>query len=586
MAQLGNPVREIAQLPAVSAKKSPKGEWIVDFGQVLAGRVRMRVNAPTGTKIILEHCEALDKEGNYFNNILGLGGVGKGVDQRDEYISDGKEAEYEPLFTFHGFRYVRVSGIDDVRAEDFTAVVLSSDGENLGSFESSDARLNRLYENTRWSQRANMLSIPTDCPQREKAGWTGDIFIYARTALQNTDMTAFLSRWLQNLACEQDERGVVPIVVPCDGPYPEQSAFIRKMDGPDATGRGTSSGWGDAAVNVPYQMYQITGNTRILEQQYDSMKAWCDFIITTAKTCRNPQTGIPEELDQYLWNTGFHFGEWLIPSCSKAGYDDMAGMEKTVMGTSKYTAPIFGWNSVHQMSEVAGLLGRTDDARYYGDVAEKMADAIARGVINEDGDMPIDMMGAYALPIYFGLVPEKFKKKFAYNLVHSIEENGMCLDTGFLGTPFLLDALCKIGRQDMAYELLWQNKCPSWMYEVDMGATTIWESWYAFEEDGTPMPMSLNHYAFGCVDDWLFRYIGGIWPTEPGFGHVVFQPLPDDKITSASREFISEHGRFACEWRKNADKLSMKVTVPCNATATVVLPDGTRQEIGSGTYEF
>ncbi|MFR3589365.1 family 78 glycoside hydrolase catalytic domain [Eisenbergiella massiliensis] len=586
IAQLGNPVRHIMELPAVNVRKSPAGEWIIDFGQVLAGKVRMKINVKAGTQIVLDHCEVLDSKGNFFNNIIGLGGVGMGVDQKDEYISDGEETVYEPLFTFHGFRYVRVTGVGEIKKENFTAIVLSSDGENVGEFYCSDGRLNRLYENTRWSQRANMLSIPTDCPQREKAGWTGDIMIYARTALQNADNTSFLARWLQNVSCDQDERGSVPIVVPCDGPYPMYAKFLNKMDGIFEKGKGTSSGWGDAAIMVPYQMYQITGNTRVLEDQYDSMKKWCDYIITKARTKRNKKLRLPKEIDQYLWNTGFHFGEWLIPSCSKEGYGDKEGMKKTVMGTSKYTAPIFGWNSVHQMSEVAELLGRKEDARHYGEIADKMADAFTRGVIDENGDMPIDMMGAYALPIYFGLVPERFQKKFADKLVKSIVNNNMCLDTGFLGTPFLLDALCKIGRVDMAYKLLWQHKCPSWLYEVDKGATTIWESWYAYKEDGEPMAMSLNHYAFGCIDDWMYRYIGGIRPAEPGYKHVRIEPQPDEIITSANRRFLSEHGWIGCEWAIEKGKWNMTVEIPCNVTATVVLPSGITEEIGSGIYQY
>ena len=255
-----------------------------------------------------------DKDGNYFNNIM-TKMVGKGCDQRDVYISNGNPATYEPLFTYHGFRYVRVEGLSEVQDGDFTAVVLSTEKRDIGTFECSNPKLNRLYENTRWSQRANMLSIPTDCPQREKAGWTGDIQIYATTSLLNEDTTTFLTRWLENLACDQKADGAVPYVVPNTGTYIK----LFKIMGLLNKGLPSSAGWGDAAVIVPYSMYTVTGNTAILEQQYISMKKWCEYIIKAAKKVRGKNKEVPREIDQFLWNAGFHYGEWLIPSLTKDG---------------------------------------------------------------------------------------------------------------------------------------------------------------------------------------------------------------------------------------------------------------------------
>ena len=314
-AQLGEPVVRVMKLPVKEVLHSPKGETILDFGQIIAGRLEMHVNAPKGTVITLEHCEVLDQEGNYFNNIMGAGGVGKGCDQKDEYISDGRERVYEPAFTFHGFRYVRVSGLDAVNPEDFQAVVLSTKKRDLGTFVTSDERINRLYENTRWSQRSNMMSIPTDCPQREKAGWTGDMLVYSKTAMLNEDCTVFFTRWLDNVACDQDEYGIVPMVVPNVGSYAKMGKMMNMMFG--GKGKGTSAGWGDAAVMVPYQMYQVTGNTVILERQYDCMKKWCDYVINQAKTRAPKGCTRPAEIEEYLWDTGFHYGEWLIPSQNK-----------------------------------------------------------------------------------------------------------------------------------------------------------------------------------------------------------------------------------------------------------------------------
>lgn len=593
-AQLGEPVTIIKELPVKQVLISPKGECILDFGQVLAGRVRMRVNAPKGTAITLEHCEVLDKEGNYFNNILSAGGVGNGVDQKDVYVSNGQPDVYEPHFTYHGFRYVRISGIQ-VHAEDFTACVTTTKKENIGTFVTSDSQLNRLYENIRWSQYANMLSIPTDCPQREKAGWTGDMLVYAKTALLNEDCTTLFTRWLYNMNCDQDKYGIVPMVVPQVGSYPMIGKFVHITSG--VKGDGTSSGWGDAAVVVPYSMYQVTGNTDVLRQQYSCMKRWCDYVINEAASRKSKKSTLPAEIEKYLWDTGFHYGEWLIPSQNKNGLD-MKNLRAITAMSSCYTAPIFGWNSVRTFAEIAEILSKetADNSGYladrdrYQDIANRMKHAIQKGIIREDGSMPVDLMGAYVLPIYFDLVPEEHKDTFAKNLVHSIEKNDMCMDTGFLATPYLLDALCKIGRIDLAYTLLWQTKKPSWLYEVVAGGTTIWENPYGYDDQGNPTNLSFNHYAFGSVADWIFRNICGIDTSDAGFKHLLIAPKLDGRITSSHRSFETSQGIVICDWkiqnRGDEKTFTMQVTVPCNATATVRLPDGTAKEVGSGYYEF
>lgn len=579
-AQFGGTVERVAEIPAKKLLVTPKGEQVLDFGQVMAGRVRMKIHAAKGSKIILEHCEVLDKDGNFFNNISGQKGVGDGVDQKDVYISSGKEELYEPIFTFHGFRYVRVTGIGNVDPKDFIAVVLSSEKKNLCSFICSDEKINRLYENTRWSQRSNMLSIPTDCPQREKAGWTGDIQIYARTALQNADLSAFLSRWLENLACEQDEEGKVPIVVPYDGPYPNLGTYLNQMF--QSSGKLTSAGWSDAVVLVPYQMYLITGNKLILQEQYTSMKKWCDYVIRTAKENINSTYEIPEETQKYLWNSGFHWGEWLIPSFEMK--ED--GKQHSMETGNAYIAPFFGFFTISHMQEIAGILEQKEDEAYYKEIAEKMKQAIADGILFRGGKPALEQMGGYVLALYFDLVPESRRKDFSDKLVSMIKENDGCLDTGFLATPYILDTCCLIGRDDLAYQLLWQEKCPSWMYEIENGATTIWESWFSYR-DGNPLYTSMNHYAFGCVDDWIFRKIGGIRPDKPGFKHMTIRPEPDERLTSAMLQMDTVHGTVSCQWKKEVKgRFSMKVEIPCNTTASVILPDQSRHEIGSGTYEY
>lgn len=583
-AQLGQPVRPVMLLPVKEILVSPKGEKIIDFGQVIAGRVRMHVNVPKGTKIVISHTEGLDAQGNFFDN-------NPTADQRIEFISDGREQVYEPHFTFQGFRYITVSGVDELRAEDYTAVVLSSEKDDIGTFSCSNVDVTRLYENTRWSQRANMLSIPTDCPQREKAGWTGDIQVYTKTALLNEDITPFLTRWLENLAVEQKDNGSVPFVVPLAGAYIGMyKGYEQQFGTPDAV---SPAGWGDAAVLIPYYMYQVTGNTEILKKQYDSMKKWCDFVLETARKNRPEDSTLPDEIEQYLWNTGHHYGEHLIPSYSKDGYGEKTF--EAIRVSTKYVAPIYCYYSLTGMSETAEILGYKEDAAYYSDKAEKVREAFSKGVIDEEGNMPAELMGAYAMPIYYGLVPEKLKDHFAEKLVQILNENNGCLDTGFLGMPALQDALCKIGRTDLAYDLLFQEQAPSWLYEVRHGATTIWESWFALDEDGTPFcsqlgdfvfTMSLNHYAFGCVDDWIFRNVNGIDRLEPGYKKILIRPQLDDRLSWAKRSFNCEFGDIVTEWEKKAGKFQMKVSIPCNTTAVIVMPDGTEYEKGSGTYEF
>lgn len=581
VAQSGEPVTAARVLPAQSVTRKGEG-YIVDFGQNMAGRVRLKVDAPRGAKITLEHCEVLDKQGNYYNNILSFGGLGKGCDQKDEYISNGKPAVFEPKFTFHGFRYVKVTGMD-VKPEDICAVALTSKKADIGIFETSDARLNRLYENIRWSQTSNTLSIPTDCPQREKAGWTGDMLVYAKTALLNEDCTAFFTRWLKNMSCDQDEYGVIPMVVPQVGMYLKMGKMFKLIY--RTQGNGTSSGWGDAAVIVPYDMYQVTGNSEILKQQYDCMRGWVDYIISEAARRRGRRSKLPQDIEKYLWNTGYHYGEWLIPSQSKDGLSFLK-LPRVMRLSARYTAPIFGWLSVSTFAKIAELLSKSEDAAKYGEIAEKMKRAIQQGVIQPDGSMPADLMGAYVLPIYFDLVPEQHMKTFADNLVRSIQENGGCMDTGFLASPYLLDALCKIGRIDLAYSLLWQNKAPSWLAEVDAGGTTIWENSFGYDADGNPGNLSFNHYAFGCVADWIFRKVAGIDALEAGFKRILIAPELDGKLTRCKRKFVSAQGAIECEWSIADNQFRLRAVIPCNSTAKIILPDGQTHEVGSGEYEY
>lgn len=559
------PVRPVRLLPAVRMLTTPAGETVVDFGQVIAGRARVRIEAPKDREITLEYFEILDENGNYINTMF--------APQKDIVISDGEEIWHEAKFTFHGFRYIRVCGLDEVRKEDFTAVLLSTEKENKGEFRCSDERLNRLYQNVRWSQYNNMMSVPTDCPTREKAGYTGDLLVYVRTALLNEEMTPFLTSWLRLVRADQQKDGVIRIVAPYMKLYEALMLQTAKKFGDDkVTG---VAGWSDAIVWVPYDMYWVTGNRLILRDNFAAMEAWCEYIIKTAWEKRG-SNGIPDEYDRYLWNTGFHFGEWLVPS-----RPDNTGEQYGICRESAfYIAPFFGYATLCRMKEICQVLGESEKEARYAYTADKIKEAIQNGILRA-GLLPDYLMGGYVLAFAFELVPDDLYVSFKEHLMELLLQHGNCLDTGFLATPFLLDTLCRIGEKELAYELLWQDKRPSWLYEVDHGATTIWEAWDADDAKAGGRYVSFDHYAFGCVDEWLCRHIGGIESDTPGFSHVFIRPDDGKRLTFCTRTFECEAGMI----KVSRDEEKLLVTIPCNVTATVEW-DGEKREIGSGEYCF
>lgn len=583
--QADDPIRPFKEIEPQSLLKAPNGDMIIDFGQVMAGWLKVAIDEPKGTAVSFEHTEVLDQEGNYYINTQSALGV---TEQKDVYVSNGTPTVFEPHFTYHGFRYVRVKGMSSIDLKNFKAIVLSSTGRSLGSFETSNKDLNQLYHNVLWSQIGNFFGIPTDCPQREKAGWTGDVWIYGQTALENANETPLLTQWLHNLKADQDANGngIVTFTVPDTAQYHDSGVGMGQQMG--CNGIVNSAGWGDVAVHLPMVMYQTTGNRQILEQQYDSMRDWTDYVIRQARI-RRPGSQLPDKIEQHLWNTGFQFGEWLIPSQAKEEGQDLQLKLKNMAASASYTAPLFGWKTVSEMAQTADVLGRIGDAAKYHAEADLMKWAIQNGgVIDENGEMPSKLMGAYVLPIAFDLVPERFMNKFKHNLEQSIADHDGCLDTGFLATPFLLAALCRINRRDLAYQLLFQTKTPSWLAEVKHGATTIWESWISYDENNHPLPTSFNHYAYGVVADWMYHEIGGISqaPDSIGYQHLIFKPSVGYGIDWAKREYETSQGLAKCAWEVNDGIFRIAVDIPANSRGTVIMPDGRRLELGSGHYEY
>ncbi|MDT0181641.1 family 78 glycoside hydrolase catalytic domain [Microbacterium sp. ARD31] len=574
----GEPVRRVRELPALTVTPTPEGA-IVDFGQVIAGRVRLRLRAASpGQRIRIEHTETLAVDGTWFDNIAGIN-----KEQTDVYVATGEDVvEWEPEFTFHGFRYARVSGLSTPLADaDIVAVVIASDLEQTGSFAASDARLDRLHQNAVWSQRGNFLSVPTDCPQRERAGWTGDLQAFVGAASNNAQVVPFLSRWLDNLRADQLPDGRIPIFSP-RSPFDAEAAATAQGIGAIVA----SAGWSDAIATVPWVLYERFGDRRVLADNEEALRRWIEYQRTAA-AAELPSSLEAEELtperrrrQALLYNAGLHFGDWLTPSTMEGKPVHEAIMIAPAL-TGELVAPMFQAQTLTIAARIARVLDR-DDADDLAARADQVRAAFAAEYIDDRGDLPVRLQGVYVLALAFDMVPPERRPATAARLVELVRARGDRLDTGFLSTPHLLDVLCDHGYPDVARTLLWQSEMPSWLYEVDRGATTFWETWDAIAPDGSIRPMSMNHYAPGSVDDWLYRRVAGIRPTSPGYRTAVIEPDVDIGVGRVSAHVTTPYGRLAVTWSRAGDAISLEVEVPHGVTAelrlggdTVPLPAGT-----------
>lgn len=582
--QSGSAVSAIRVFEPKAVLRAPNGDMLVDAGQVLTGLLEFTVDAPSGTEIRMEHSEILDENGNFFNNIMG-----NNKDQTDYYITKEGKQTYRPLFTFHGFRYVRISGwpCKELCTKDFRIHVLSSAMEDIGSFRTSDEKLNRLQENIWWSQVSNTLSIPTDCPQRERAGWTGDIMAFAPTMCFNRNADTFLSRWMKSLRAEQLENGEVPMVVPYINGYKTIGKMMGYYSGA-AEGCDTSSGWGDAVLRVPLAVYKAYGDRRILEDNYGAMKKWLDYIEERAANHHPAEyetwDEVHRERSRFLWNTDFHYGDWLIPSMVIG--KDATHMMDSALATRYIVAPAYFAFSAQMMKEVCEALGHTKEAEHYGDLYKKIREAFIEEYIREDGTAAVDLQGVYVICLKIGLVPDDLRQAMVNHLCELIAANHGCLDTGFLSVLFLMDALCENGREKDAFRQLFQNQCPGWMYEIEHGATTLWESWGAISEEGKVSTYSYNHYAFGCVGDWLYREIGGLQAAEPGYKKIRIAPRTDCGLKDARVTQRTPYGEASVCWRKSDGRIYLDTQIPANTSAEIILPGMEQVIVGSGTYHF
>lgn len=545
--------------------RSPNGELIVDAGENIAGYVSFALLLEAGQEVKLEYTETLDKEGNFLRNI-----VGQNKQQTDYYrCAKSGVCKWHPMFCFHGFQYVRITGCDDMNPEHYRINVIGTPMKTTGEFICSDSRLNQLQENILRSQIGNMICIPTDCPQRERTGWTGDMQIYAPTACYEMDVEQFLRHWLADMRNEQMEDGQIPHIVPY---FPSHDVMK-----PDWVKIIIAAGWSDAAVIVPWRLYEAYGDIQILKENYEMMRKYMDFVEQVTK--ENPEnedyTEERKEWLSYVWNTSFQYGDWLAPSIVRnqlpptiTGYEAATLMYAYTTDLMAQICSALAENPAVSKENVGfGTNERTvahfsERASHYRELNGKIRDAYAKEYMNPDGTMKKEFQGIYVLALAMHAVPEETKEAMVKHLVKMIHENGDCLDTGFLSIPFLLETLYENGERELANTLLFQEAAPSWLYEVKMGATTIWETWEAVDPDGNPKDFSMNHFAFGCVGEYLFRHILGIQRVEPGWKKVRIAPDVNCGLDYAKGSYDSIWGRISVEWKKTEKGVDLKVDLP------------------------
>ena len=558
------PVRRVEEIRPVAVLPVRGGNaFVVDFGQNFSGWVRLR---SPGGPVTLTYGEWLDADGDLttahldvdlpiFPQRLPLGQV-------DEVIPAGDGDVFEPRFTTHGFRYVRIQGEPGpFGPHDVTGVVVHSDLRRLGWFSCSDDRVSRLHEAVVWSLRSNMCDIPTDCPQRERAGWTGDWQIFAPTAAYLYDVLAFSRKWLGDVSLDQRADGCVANISPC----PPAEGFDGRLGALHG-----SAGWGDVVVSAPWDLYQAYGDTSLLAETWDVMTAWVRFAADAAAGGRHPDRAAarpePAAHERYLWDTGYHWGEWLEPGGAPADFGAFVRADKSEVATAYLHRSAA---TLVRVAEVLGLPG--EQWHRYREIAAGALDAWRREFIRPDGTLAAQTQASHVRALAFGLVPEDLRLPVAARLAELVTLADGHLATGFLSTPYLLPVLADHGYLEVAYELLLQDTPPSWLTMVDRGATTVWEEWEGVDGHGVPHA-SLNHYSKGAVAAFLHRYVAGLRPSSPGYRTFEVRPRPGGGITSATARHISPFGPIEVSWRLRGRSMELDVLVPPGTTASVILP--------------
>lgn len=566
-APLGPPVRATEEITPIDVRKEG-GSWIFDMGQNMVGRVRLKVAGKRGTTVRLRFAETL-KDGPaattgpiYIENL-------RSAKQTDHYTLSGNGEEvWEPKFTFHGFRYVEVTGYPgEPGIEAITGVVLHSDNAKTGDFECSDALVNQLQKNIDWGWRGNSLEVPTDCPQRnERLGWTGDAQVFIRTSAFNRDVAGFWREWARDTRDAQDKDGHIPSVVPDAMRAGNAHALPTEQsyDGGPA--------WADAVLICPWTIYRTYGDKRILEENYESFIAFIEYQRATSRA------GL-RCYDDATYFKGY--GDWL--ALDGSGLTD-GGTPKELLGTAFYA------HGANLVSQIAKILGKDEDAAKYAGLFEEIKAVFVRRYVTAEGLMSPPYQTPYLLALHFDLLPQELRASVAAQLVRDIRRNGNKLSTGFVGSPYINHELTREGHLDVAYELLFQKQWPSWLYAVTQNATTIWERWDGWTHDKgfqSAGMNSFNHYAYGAIGAWLYQVVAGIEldPVVPGYRKFQLKPQPGSSLTSAKAHLDTLHGRIESEWTVDGDTFNWKFTVPPNTLANVTLPNGETFEAKAGTYE-
>lgn len=544
--------------------KTPNGQTVLDFGQNHSGHVKFTVAGKAGQTGKLTMGETLDENGNFtMKNLKAEGAdlISGEVGQALEYtLKDGKQT-YEPLFLISGYRYVLVENWPEaVKAENFVSIPITSDLKEIGTFTCSNPLINQLVQNTMWSRRSNFVDIPTDCPTRERAGWSGDMNVYGETAMYMTDMSKFLRKWFTDYKLEQGSDGSLPYVTP-DGGY---TKFQRSC-----------AGWSDALINLTWELYWFTGDRSILEENYDACKKYMDYETKRAKIS-SPRA---DQHGEYIIETGYHYGEWLEPG--KAMYKDF--IKDFVKVDTEVTTAWF-YYSMNEVAQMAEVLGKTDDAQKYSELASNIRKTYQDHFLMQPA-LKSDRQCRLVRPVAMGLTDASQSKTLTDELSKRVAENDYKIGTGFLTTWKIMDVLSESGNVDTAYRLLENTKNPGWLYEVTKGATTTWENWNGIDENGKPTD-SHNHFAPGAVVAWLFKHCAGIQALKPGFTEILVQPTPGGSLTYAKATHESPQGMIVSEWSVKNGEFTLNVTAPKGVPTTVRMPTGKAYKFNGGTKQF
>lgn len=550
--RLSMPLRVTERIKPVELITTPKNEKVIDLGQEITGWLEFRCSAPKGAVVKLSYSEVLQNDCFYRDNLRSAKAV-------YTYVSDGAERIVRPFHTFYGFRLVMVEGLDDIELSDFTGCVVHSDLPRTGYIETSNPKVNRLALNALWGQRGNFLDVPTDCPQRdERLGWTGDAQAFSGTACFNMDSSAFFRKYMHDMLFEQNKaNGSVPHVVPACG----------------MKGDGGSCAWADAATVIPWNMYMFYGDKELLRQTYPNMRDWVEWIKRTEE---NAGCG-------RLWNVGFHFADWLA----------LDTKNNSVMGGTDpfFIASAYYYYSTSLLLKAAKALGYEDDIARYSQLLDEIYAAIQKEYFTPNGLMAQTTQTAYVCALFMGFAPEEHRERLAKLLDGELAATGGKLRTGFVGTAYLNRALSAAGLNKRAYQLLLNEEYPGWLYEVNMGATTVWERWNSILPDGSISDTgmnSLNHYAYGAIMEWVYRDVAGINPVEdaPGFKKALLRPLPDHQLPKVSVKYNSAMGWYESAWEIKKNLFIWDVKIPFGAEAVLVFPKGDKEAIAKAHPEL